>query len=177
MPISTIKSGTCRCVKVSNATATFPINNYRKSKLDSHSDSIVTRSNCAILNHTGKDCDVSPCRNDYDTINNAPIIKAQQLPYTSQSCVLNFNEAIWMGYHIDNALLNPNQLHHCSIRVQDDPTSPCLLSLIAEDNEFCIELSIESAIVHADTYSPSENDLRIYPHMELSSPHSQDKKM
>ena len=43
---------------------------YSKCKLDSHADTTVAGSNCLALNYTGKECDVSPYRDDYDPISN-----------------------------------------------------------------------------------------------------------
>lgn len=135
--------------------------------------------NCIILNYTGKECDVSPYREDYDAIKNVPIVTAAtawQSPITGQTYILVFNEAIWMGDHMDYTLLNPNQLRHYGVRVQDDPTSPYPLSIITEDNKFCMELSMAGTIVYAQTYAPSDHDLKNHPHIQLSSPHSWDLK-
>jgi hypothetical protein len=35
--------------------------------------------------------------------------------------ILVFNEAIWMGTHLEHSLLNPNQMRHHGITVQDNP--------------------------------------------------------
>ena len=179
MFISTIRSGTRRYIKASKVTASVTMNKYGKCELDSHADSIVAGSNCIILNYTGKECDVSPYRDDYNAITNVPIVTAAtawQSPHTGQCYILVFNEAIWMGDHMDHSLINPNQLRHHGVRVQDDPTSEYPLSLVTEDNEFCMELAMEGTIVYADTHAPSDDDLRKYPHIELSSPHSWDPK-
>ena len=53
-----------------------------------------------------------------------------------------------MGDHMEHSLLNPNQLRHHGVRVQDDPTSQYPLSIVTEDNDFCMELSMEGTIVY-----------------------------
>ena len=87
MCISTIASGTRRYIKSSKAIKSISINTYGNCELDSHADSIVAGSNCVILNYTGKECDVAPYREDYDTIPNVPIVTAAtawQSPNTGQ---------------------------------------------------------------------------------------------
>ena len=79
-----------------------------------------------ILNYTGKECDVSPYRDDYDPISNVPIVTAAtawQSSYTGQTYILVFNEALWMGDTMSNTLVNPNQLRHFGTTVQDNPMS------------------------------------------------------
>ena len=152
---------------------------YGKCELDSHADSIVAGRNCIILTYTGKECDVSPYREDYESIKNVPIVTAAtawQSPITGQVYILVLNEALWMGDQMDHTLLNPNQLRHYGTRVQDDPTSAYPLSIITEDNEFCMELSMSGTIVYTETFSPSDKDLQKYPHITLSSPHQWDPK-
>ena len=89
--IITIQSSTCRYTQVSKTTITKSINKYGNYELDSHADSIVAGSNCIILNYTGKECDVAPYRDEYDTIKNVPIVTAAtawQSPHTSQLYIL-----------------------------------------------------------------------------------------
>ena len=173
--ISTIQSSIRRYIQVSKTTITKPINKDGNCELDSHADSIVAGSNCIILNYTGKECDVAPYQDNYDTIKNVPIVTAAtawQSPHTGQLCILIFNEAIWMGDQMNHSLLNPNQLRHHGTRVQDDPTSQYPLSIVTENNNFCMELSMASTIVYAETHAPSEHELNNYPYIQLSSPHS-----
>ena len=175
--ICTIASSARRYIKSYNTTAPVFSKKHGKCELDSHADSIVCGSNCVVLNYTGKECDVSPYREVYDAIRNVPIVTAAtawQSPITGQGYILIFNEAIWMGDHMDHTLLNPNQLRHYGVRVQDDPTSPYPLSIVTEKNEFGMELSMDGTIVYVETHAPSERDLKEFPHIELTSPHSWD---
>ena len=49
---------------------------YGKCESDSHADTIATGANCVVLNYTGKVCDVSPYRDDYEAVKNVPITNA-----------------------------------------------------------------------------------------------------
>ena len=94
--ISTMTSSTRRKIASSKAARSNAIT-HGNCELDSHADSIVAGKNCVILNYTGKECDVSPYREDYESINNVPIVTAAtawQSPITGQTYILVFNEAI-----------------------------------------------------------------------------------
>ena len=105
--------------------------------MDNHANTYVAGSNCIILQYTGKECDVSSYRDDYDSIQNVPIVHAAtawQSIETGQTYILVLNESIWMGDTMSHTLINPNQLRHFGTKVQDNPMSNepinhCLLSL------------------------------------------------
>ena len=167
--VSSAKSG---FKKRKRASTTFG-----RIELDSHADTIVAGSNCVILQYTGKECDVSPYRDDYESVSNVPIVHAAtawQSPHTGQTYILVFHEALWMGGHMEHSLVNPNQLRHFGTKVQDDPTSDRALSIITEDNGFCMELSMAGTVVYADTFTPSDQELQDCPHIVLSSAHAWD---
>ena len=47
-----------------------------KVELDSHTDTIVTGSNCVFMHYTGRECDVSPYTQEYKPIQDVPIVQA-----------------------------------------------------------------------------------------------------
>jgi len=105
-------------------------------ELDSHADTIVAGAKCIIMEYTEKVCDVSPYRDDYESVINIHIVHAAtawQSPHTGQTYILIFHEELWMGCHMKHSLINPNQLRHFGTKVQDDPTSDRPLSIITED--------------------------------------------
>ena len=150
---------------------------HGKCEFDSHADTIVAGSNCVILNYTGKVCDVSPYRDDYSPVTNIPIVKAAtawQSPHTGRTYILVFNEALWMGDTLDHSLLNPNQMRHYHVKVQDNPMSDLPLSIITDDDEFSMELRMDGTIVCFESLTPSQEELQQCPHITLSSPHPWD---
>lgn len=145
--------------------------------MDSHADTIVAGHNCVILAYTGRVCDVSPYRDDYESVKDIPIMQAAtawQSQHTGQTYILVFNEALWMGDSMDHSLVNPNQLRHYGTEVQDNPMSNYPLSIQTEDKEFCMELMMEGTIIYANTHSPSEEELHSCPMIHLSSSHPWD---
>jgi hypothetical protein len=74
------------------------------------------------FDHTGRDCDVSPFTEVYKSISNVPIVSgatAWTWQETGDTFVLVFHEALWMGDVMDHTLINPNQLHHYGIHIQE----------------------------------------------------------
>ena len=113
-----------------------------KIELDSHADTIVAGSNCVVMHYTGRECDVSPYTDEYKPIQNVPIVQAAtawQSPDTGQIYILIFNEALWMGDTLDHTLVNPNQLRHYGITVQDNPACDKPLYFMTESSEFSME--------------------------------------
>ena len=47
---------------------------HGRIELDSHSDTVVLGSNCVVLHHTGKVCEVSPYMDEYDAITDVPVV-------------------------------------------------------------------------------------------------------
>ena len=47
------------------------------------------------------------------------------------------------------------------------------LSIITQDNEFCMEIAMAGTVVYAKTFTPSEQELHQCPHITLSSSHTQ----
>ena len=83
-----------------------------KMDMDSHADTTVAGANCCILLYTGKECDVAPYQDDYDSIPNIPIVTAEtawKSDYTGQVYIIVLNEALWMGNDMSDTLVNPIQ--------------------------------------------------------------------
>ena len=93
-------------------------------EIKSHANTIVVGSNCVILQYIGKECNVKPYWDDYESVSNIPIVNADtswQSTHTVQTHIIVFNEVLWMGNYIYHSLVNPNQLRYYGIKVQDDP--------------------------------------------------------
>ena len=58
---------------------------------------------------------------------------------------------------MDHYIVDPNHLRHYVTKVQDNPMSSDPLSITTEDNEFCMELTMEVIIVYDNNHSPTDN--------------------
>jgi hypothetical protein len=123
---------------------------HNHMELDSHADTAVLGRNCTILNYTGRECDVSPYTDSYEAIKNVPIVTgatAWTSQTTGETYILVINEALWMGDVLDNSLLNPNQLCHHGVKVQDNPYDDTELHLATEDGDFIFPLQATGTII------------------------------
>ena len=97
---------------------------HGRIELDSHSETTVLGCNCVILAYTGKECTVSPYNYEYDSIQQIPVVTgatAWSSPHSGKTFIQVFNKVLWMGDKSDHTLVNPNQIHHHRIDVQDNP--------------------------------------------------------
>ena len=81
--------------------------------LDSHANTIVFGKNCEVLAFTGRECDVCPYTDTYDSIKSVPIAKAGTAwtsPESGTTFILVFNEGLWMGDKMEHTLVKPNQM-------------------------------------------------------------------
>ena len=77
-----------------------------------------------------------------------------------------------MGNHMWHSLIYPNQLRHNGIKMQDNSILESALSIITEDNEFCMNPAMAVTVVYAETFTPSEQELHQCPYLILSSSHA-----
>ena len=146
--------------------------NYNKLELDSHADTIVLGSNCVILSHIGRECDVSPYTEAYNAITDVPIVTgatAWTCPETGDTLILVFHESLWMGDIMDHSLINPNQLRHYGIQVQDNPYDRVQMHLATEAGEFYFPLQSQGTTIFLDTRTPTERELHECPHVQMTS--------
>lgn len=69
--------------------------------------------------------------------------------------------------------MNPNQLQHYGIEVQDNPYDPHLMLIRKEDSDegdFLACLKSQGTNIYIDTWTPTDKDLQEYPQVVLTSP-------
>ena len=57
-------------------------------ELDSHADTVVLSSNCVVVHHMGKVCEVSPYMDEYDAITDVPV---SEVPLCGRTSILTMN--------------------------------------------------------------------------------------
>ena len=142
-----------------------------QTELDSHADTIVVGSNFLVMNYTERSCDVSPYTDAYEPMKNIPIVKAAT-GYTSlngRDYILIVNEALYIP-SLNHSLLNPNQMRHFGIEVQDNPYSDEPMAITSPDDEFSACLLSNGTTIYLNTWCPSQQDLERLPKIVLSSP-------
>ena len=79
-----------------------------------------------------------------------------------------------MGDKMDHTLINPNQMRHFGIKVQDNPYDDAPLYLMTEDGGFALPLTVLGTNIMANTQTPTAEELHTCPQVTLSSPHPWD---
>ena len=145
---------------------------HGRIELDSHADTVVLGSNCVVLHHTGKVCEVSPYTDEYDAITDVPVVRGATLwtdQHTNEEYILIFNEALWMGDTLSHSLINPNQLCAFGMLVQDNPYHTDPLGIKPPPYDLEIPLRTAGTIIYADTRAPTKNELATLPFIALTS--------
>ena len=122
---------------------------HGRIELDSHAETVVLGSNCVVLHHTGKVCEVSPYTDEYDAITDVPVVRGATLwtdQHTNNEYILVFNEALWMGDTLTHSLIKTNQLCAFGMLVQDNPYHTDPLGIKPPPYDFEIPLSTAGMI-------------------------------
>jgi hypothetical protein len=88
---------------------------------------------------------------------------------TGGTVILVFNEANWMGDQLDHSLLNPNQLRHQGVTVQDNPYAPTALHMASHDDEFVMPKQADGTTIFFSSRIPSNHELDQCKHITLLS--------
>ena len=144
-----------------------------RCELDTHADTFVAGRNCILMHYTERVCDVMPYSDEYEAKVGIPIVQVAT-GFTSSDgrrYILIFNEALWMP-EMDNSLVNPNQLRHFGVEVQDNPYNeePMVIRKDDDNDGFVACLQSQGTTIFIDTWTPTDRDLAEYPHVVMSSP-------
>ena len=145
---------------------------HGRIELDSHADTVVLGSNCVVLHHTGKVCEVSPYTDEYDAITDVPVVRDATLwmdQHTNDEYIVVFNEALWMGDTLTHSLINPNKLRAFGALVQDNPYHTDPLGINPPPYDFEVPLCTAGTIIYADTHAPTQTELATLPFIVLMS--------
>ena len=130
---------------ISENSHTEPVHHGR-IELDSHADTIVFGRNCAVIHFTERERNVSSYTNAYEPIKSVKIACSRTewtLLASGETYILLFNKGLWMGDKMDHTLVNPNQMRHFGIKVQDKPYGDTPLYLMTEDGDFALPLAVQ----------------------------------
>ena len=122
--------------------------------MDSHADTTVLGRNCVVLTYTGKECEVSPYSDEYESVQHVSIVTGAteySCPHSSDTFILVFNKDLWMGEDLDHTLVNPNQMRHHRIDVKDNHCVKNSMVFTRPEDEVTVPLYMSGTIVCADT--------------------------
>ena len=140
-----------------------------KTELDNHADTFVAGHKCLLLHYTERVCDVIPYSDDYEAKNGVPVVQVAT-GYTNingESFILLLNEVLRLP-HLENSLLNSNQLREFGIEVQDNPYIGSPIKIDNNDG-FVACLQSKETNIFINTKTSTARDLNEYAHVVLTS--------
>ena len=114
-------------------------------ELDNHADTIVFGQSFILLSETGRECDVSPYTDEYETIKNVSIVSAATAWKSlelAENFIIVLHEGLWMNTTMEHTLVNPNQLRHFGVTVKDDLYSSYPFYIESPDCVFVLPLIV-----------------------------------
>ena len=79
-----------------------------------------------LFSETLRGCDVSPYTDEYESIKNTHIV-LEKTECTSlelaETSIIILHKGLWKNTNMENTLVNPNQLRHFGVTVQENPYS------------------------------------------------------
>lgn len=156
-------------------------------ELDSHADTCVAGANCIVMEETSQTVNVSAFTESHGVMENVPIVTAATAiddPKTGVTYILVLGQCIYMGDHMPNTLLCPNQLRANGIIVDDCPRHlapldrPSTHSIQAPDSDLNIPLSLRGVTSYFSSRTPTVQELETCKWIILSNeydwnPHSE----
>lgn len=142
------------------------------NECDTNADTCCLGKNFVILRHTNRTADVYAYDTSYAPIEGVPIVSGATLyvdKMTGLSYILIINEALYYGNKLDHSLINPNQIRHFGIDFWDNAFDKTRGLSIEVNDKLKIPMTTMGTKILFETRSPSELELRNYPHIILSS--------
>ena len=135
-----------------------------RCELDSHADTFVAGSNTRIMYTTGKVVNVYGFTSGTKPVKDVPICTVGTV-YTASSgarYLLVIHEAIHMGDKQQGSLVNPNQLRHHGLTVDECPRqfdANSTHSVYSPGSNVMIPLELDGVISYFETTKPTDDEL------------------
>jgi len=152
-------------------------------ELDSHADTNVAGANCVVMEVTNQTVNVSAFSESHGVMENIPIVTAATAFDDSQTgitYILILGQSIYLGDHMPNSLICPNQLRANGIQVDDCPRhlaprdQPSTHSIHSPDDNVTIPLSLKGVTSYFSTRTPTVHELETCKWIILSNEYNWD---
>ena len=149
---------------------------YSTCELDQHADTCCLGSNFLLIHDTQRRCSVMPYNAKYDPLPDVKVISgatAYTHPDSNLTYILWIHEALYFGTTMEHSLLNPNQLRHNGVLIQDNPYHPRknmnIEAYTANDEEIFIPLFSKGVDIYFESRTPTSHELDSCPHVHLTN--------
>ena len=89
----------------------------------------------------------------------------------AETLVIVLHELLWMNTTMEHTLVNPNQLRHFGVTVQDNTYSSSPFYIEYLDHDFVLPLIVEGTNIMVHTRTPTRGELATCRHIVLYSQH------
>jgi hypothetical protein len=155
--VSSFRRRVSRTNAISNAIPREPV--HSTSKMDIHADTCVLGPNFVFLHYTGRECDVSPYTEVYESVKAVPIVSGATAwtdEGTGSTYNLVINEGLCMPDTVTASLINLNQLRAYGITVQDNPfAGPMSISNGGDEDVVSIPMFAVGTNISIKTRTPT----------------------
>ncbi len=142
-----------------------------RCELDTRADTCCAGRNCRPIFYTGQQCEVQGFHDTFAPVPDVPIATvatAWSDPLTGEAYILIFHEALYFGNNMDHSLINPNQLRHYGVTVNDNPYDRATAMGIELENDDRIPFYSQGSAIFFTSRYPSDEELESYPHVVLT---------
>jgi hypothetical protein len=152
-------------------------------ELDSRADTCVTGANCVVLEETAQNVSVSAFTDSHKPLENTPIITAATAyddEITGTTYILILGQVLYLGQHMKNSLICPNQLRANGLTVDDCPkhlapqNQPSTHSIYAPMEDLNIPLKLQGVTSFFTTRTPTVHEVETCRWVYLSNEHDWD---
>ena len=142
------------------------------NECDTNADTCCLGSNFIVLKITNRTVDVYPYDSSYKPIQNVPIVTGATAVDDEQgnTTILVINEALYYGSKLDHSLINPNQIRHFGIHVQDNPYDQAHpIGITYNEEGGFIPFRTKGTKVQFTSRVPTDHELHTCNQVELTS--------
>ena len=156
------------------------VNTRAFNESDTNADTCCLGKNLSVLPYTNRLADVYPYNSSYKPMENVPIVTGATAwtdPFTGETFILVFNEALFYGHKLDHSLLNPNQLRQHGLDFWNNSYDVNYSLEISVEDKIRIPLSFKGTKLSFKSRVPTNEELNSCLHIEMTSlnpwnPHS-----
>jgi hypothetical protein len=147
-----------------------------RAELNSHANTCGVNDVARILEYTDQVAEVSGFSEGLGTLKDVPIVNAAVAyddPVSGETIILIINQALYFGSSIQHILLNPNQMRHHGLTVDDVPkhlsNGNSTHSIHQESENLWIPLQLKGIISYFSIRTPTDREINEFSTVTITS--------
>lgn len=150
--------------------------NFRgRAEVDTRADTTCAGAAFALIETTGKECDVKGFHDEMMPIRNIPIATcatAYDHPQLQETIILLFHEALYFGKDMDHSLINPNQIRANGLTVDCCPRQydkSSMYAIFSKEENISLPFKMHGCISYLPIRLPTAEELAKCRQLEMTS--------